>query len=166
MAAALALLLLASGGCASESNGRIPAVPVSINLADAGLWNTYGVAGLGSYRYFVRPEGEPRGFAYTAGSATGFGGVLLMGGMDPFSGEANVPLAYDMACPVECQPDVRVGIDAQTLEAVCPKCGSRYDVLTAGGAPVGGPALTGSVKRRLQTYHCIPGSFGGYTITR
>ena len=60
----------------------------------------------------------------------------------------------------------RVRIDDNNLDAVCTMCGSRYDVVAAGGAPVDGPALTGEVKYRLQPYRCIPASMGGYIITR
>ncbi len=92
-------VVLLMSGCHTVDDERIPAVPVNINLADAGLWNTYGVSGFGLFRYFIPRAGEPAGFRYTANTATGFGGVLLIGGMDPFSTETNVPLAYDLACP-------------------------------------------------------------------
>lgn len=164
--AALALLLVGAAACSDADGTRLPAVAVNINLADAGLWATYGVAGLGSYRYFVRGEGEPHGFQYTAGSATGYGGVLLICCMDPFSAKPDVPLAFDMACPVECKPDVRVRIDAESLEAVCPVCGSRYNVLTGSGSRVGGPNMSEGIHYRLENYRCVAGAFGGYTITR
>lgn len=151
--------------CEHVSDERVPNMAVSINLADPGLWNTYGVAGTGHWRYFIKALRQPSGFAYTERSATGFGGVLLIGGMDPFQGVSDVPLAYDLSCPVECSPSVRVAIDPSTLEAVCPDCGSHYDVLMSGGAPVSGPALTGNHKYALRRYTCLPGQLGGYLIT-
>lgn len=154
------------GGCNAIDNTRIPALAVNIRLNNIGLWNTYGVAGFGQYRYFIKEDREPSNFPYTETTYTGYGGVLLIGGMDPFTSETNVPLAYDMSCPVECKQNVRVFIDEETLEAVCPQCMSRYDVVTAGGAPIGGAALIGEVKYRLQPYKCIPSVNGGYTITR
>lgn len=161
-----ALALIAAGGCHSVDDDSIPAMPVNINLSDAGLWNTYGVAGFGLYRYFIPRLNEPQGYRYTANTATGFGGVLLIGGMDPFTTETNVPLAYDLACPVECNPDTRVVVDNSTFEAVCPECGSRYNVTMQGGSPISGPAATGSRKLGLSRYSCLRTSGGGYIITR
>lgn len=152
-------------GCNNVNDDRIPSVAVNINLSDPGLWNTYGVSGFGIYRYFNMQSGEPRGYSYNAKSATGFGGVLLIGGMDPFTTETNVPLAYDLACPVECKSTVRVAIDNETWEAVCPVCGSHYDVTMAGGSPVSGPALTGKYKYGLRRYRCLRTQYGGYVIT-
>lgn len=160
------LLLVCATSCESIDNNRIPALSVNIRLDNTGLWNTYGVGGYGIYRYFIRETKEPINFPFTESTYTGYGGVLLIGGMDPFTTETNIPLAYDMSCPVECKREIRVRIDDNNLDAVCPMCGSRYDVVSAGGAPIAGPALTGEVKYRLQPYHCLPGMSGGYVITR
>lgn len=146
-------------------DNRIPAFSVQINLANAGLWNTYGVHGYGDFRYFVRQTGEPSNFFYGETTYTGFGGVLLIDGMNPFEAGSIVPLAYDLACPVECNADIRVAIDPDGLDAVCPVCGSHYDVTMGAGAPLSGPALTGQVKYGLQRYHAWPQN-GGYMITR
>ncbi len=159
------LLAALSSACSSLDDERIPAMPVNINLADAGLWNTYGVAGFGIYRQFIPSLGLPSGFRYSATTATGYGGVLLIGGMDPFTGDTNVPLAYDLACPVERKPDIRVKVDPDNFEAICPVCGSHFDVTMQGGAPLSGPAATDNPKCGMTRYRCIPSS-GGYTITR
>lgn len=161
----MAVLSVASS-CKEVDDDRIPSLPVYINLSGAGMWNTYGVSGVGIYSNFINWQGEvsPSGFPYTATTHVGFGGVLLIGGVDPFTSDPNVPLAYDLSCPVERSQTVRVAIDADRLEAVCPVCGSRYDVLTAGGAPVGGPALTGQYKYGLRRYVCQPEQSGGYII--
>lgn len=152
----------------SVIDNRIPAMPVAINLSDTGMWNTYGVAGFGLYRYFVKDAkpSEPAGFSYTASSYTGFGGILLIGGMDPYTNSTNVPLAYDLACPVEVSPTVRVKIDPETFHAVCPVCGSVYNVTMAAGAPVSGPAAAKNARYRLQNYSVLPTQYGGYIITR
>ncbi len=154
-------------GCETVDDERIPNLAVSINVGDAALWNTYGVAGFGSSRRFVLAQGLrlPTGFPYNMQSATGFGGVLLINGMDPFTASTDVALAYDLACPVECKPDVRVEIQGDLYEAVCPVCGSRYDVTMQGGAPLSGPAATGKHKYGLRRYQCLPTSLGGYVIT-
>lgn len=153
-------------GCNSVDDGRIPAFAVTINLSSAGLWNTYGVSGFGLHREFIKELGQPGNFHYQNNTYTGYGGVLLIGGMDPYTSQTNMPLAYDLACPVECKPDVRVYVDDATFEAICPVCGSHYDVCMSGGAPTAGPALTGNPKYRLQPYRCIQTNEGGYMITR
>lgn len=161
--AVITVVLLAA--CHEIDDERIPRMPVSINLTGAGMWNTYGVAGTGLSRDFILQENQPSGFPYTQGSATGFGGVLLIGGMDPFTTEPNVPLAYDLSCPVECKRDIRVYINQENLDAVCPSCGSHYNAVTGGGAPLSGPALTGKIKYGLRRYQCLAGKGGGYYIT-
>ncbi|MDE6855733.1 MAG: hypothetical protein K2J34_04650 [Muribaculaceae bacterium] len=162
----LIAMLSAASSCNQVDDDRIPSLPVYIDLRGAGMWNSYGVAGVGLSRRFINWQGEvsPSGFPYTANTYVGFGGVLLIGGIDPFTAEPNVPLAYDLSCPVERSQTVRVYIDSDKLEAVCPQCGSRYDVLTAGGAPVGGPALTGKYKYGLRRYVCQPEQSGGYIV--
>lgn len=158
--------LLSAAGCESVYDDVIPAMPVSINLTGHGTWNTYGVPGFGFFRYFILSSGntEPAGFPYSTTSATGYGGVLLIGGMDPYTGETNVPLAYDLSCPVERSQTVRVQVNTSTLEAVCPVCQSHYNVAEAAGAPTAGPALTGTTKYRLKKYRCLASPDGGYFI--
>lgn len=165
-AAALAISLLASG-CHKADDTRIPAMPVRINLADAGMWNAYGVSGFGLWREFILQQPStvvPAGFPYSQDSRTGFGGVLLIGGMDPFTGNTSTPLAYDLACPVERKPDIRVVVDAETFMAVCPECGSRYDVTMAAGVCVSGPGSQGKRHYSLRRYQCLPTTLGGYMI--
>lgn len=164
--ATVSLLTATTTGCHTVDDERIPNFAVSINIADAGMWNTYGVAGYGMNRRFILSKDlrVPSGFPYSQQSATGFGGVLLIGGMDPFTTTTNLPLAYDLACPVEMKSDVRVEIEGELYEAVCPECGSHYDVTMAGGAPISGPAATGSKKYGLRRYQCLPTGQGGYLI--
>lgn len=164
--AALALILILAG-CDSVDDNRIPSYAVSINLTGAGVWNSYGVSGFGSHRRFIKTANlrEPANFPYSATSATGFGGVLLINGMDAFTTEADVPLAYDLSCPVEAKADVRVTVVGDAYDAVCPVCGSRYDVVAGGGGPVAGPAAEGDRKYALRRYRCLPAPDGGYLIT-
>ena len=162
---AATLLLVVSGGCNTVDDDRIPSLAVNINLSTPDLWTVYGVSGYGDFRTFIYSLGEPRNFAYTVGSCTGFGGVLLVSGFNPFTLEAAVPMAYDLACPVELQADVRVRMvtGEETLPvAVCPECGSKYDVMERAGAPISGPAL--SDRYGLARYECLPSAYGGYII--
>ena len=161
-----ALLLLC--GCDSVDNQRIPNMPVNVSLSDPGLWNTYGVAGFGSHRNFIySPSGgsQPANFPYKSNSATGFGGVLLIEGVDPLSAVTAAPLAYDLSCPVERKANIRVYVENETYMAVCPECNSVYDVTMGGGVPVAGEAFTGKYKYALKAYRVIPASTGGYLIT-
>lgn len=158
------LLLVVSSSCNTVDDNRIPSVPVNINLASADMWVTYGVAGYGEYRLFIRDLREPRNFPYTDRTDTGYGGVLLISGVNPYTLEAGVPLAYDLSCPVECKPDVRISMQSDGLMpvAVCPGCGSHYDVVELGGSPTSGPAL--SRKLGMRRYECREGGYGGYLI--
>lgn len=154
-----------TSGCDSVDSERIPAYRVQIALNSPGLWDTYGVGGYGMHREFIRETRTPSDFHYTETTYTGFGGVLLIMGMDPFGQGDVMPLAYDLACPVECKSDIRVAVDDSSLEAICPVCRSHYDVTMSGGAPISGPAATGNVKYGLQRYNAYP-SNGGYVIGR
>lgn len=164
-AALCAAVCMTLVSCDSIDEDRVPAMPVQIALNNPGLWATYGVAGYGQTRNFIREDRVPANFPYTETTYTGYGGVLLIMGMDPYSAGDVVPLAYDLSCPVECLPTVRVAVDPASLEAVCPSCHSHYDVTLAGGAPVSGPALTGVTKYALQRYRAYPQG-GGYMIAR
>lgn len=161
------LAVAALAGCNTVDDDRIPSMTVNIVLADAGTWNTYGVSGYGSSRRFILTGSrrEPSGFPYNQTSATGFGGVLLISGMDPYTLTTDAPLAYDLGCPVERKNDVRVQVEGDLYEAVCPVCGSHYDVCMGGGAPLSGPAATGKYKYGLRRYKCYPSGNGGYVIT-
>lgn len=158
-------ILLTLGSCDEVNDDRIPRMPVNIEFTHLGMWETYGVTGFGSSRRFIIASGmvEPAGFPYNTQSRTGFGGVLLIMGQSIATGNVE-PLAYDLSCPVERLPDVRVYVDATgNFDAVCPKCGSHYNVVEAGGSPVAGQALDfGYGLRRYYVYGTIN---GGYIIT-
>lgn len=143
-------------GCESVDSNRIPAYNVHLDLSDPGIWNTYGVSGQGQARIFNKETGEPAGFFYSETTYTGYGGILLVYGIDG-------PAAYDLACPVEISKDVRLSFDQNSLEAVCKKCGSRYNVFDAGGAAVYGKAV--EMKYGLQRFSVVPSGLG-YIIAR
>ena len=134
----LAAIVAGSVACSSIDDTRIPRVPVNIVFQTIGVWDRYGVGGAMEYRYFVKGSAnqatEPSDFPYTAASATGFGGVLLA--CDYYGNT----VAYDMCCPVECNPQYKVRVDYETNMAVCPKCHSTYSVFENYGRPTGGTA--------------------------
>lgn len=150
--------------CEKIDNQRIPGVAVNIELSNAGLWDTYGVHGYGQYNMFIKNLRIPGNYSYTASTFTGFGGVLLISGFDSNTGDYNAPLAYDLACPVEAKSDVLVEIDKNNYEAVCKKCGSRYNVCEGQGAPLSGKAV--EYKYGMQRYNAYPAQLGGYIISR
>ena len=151
--------------CDTIDDDRIPDLPVAINLSTPDYWHTYGVSAYGQSNRFIKTLGEPRNFPYIANTSTGYGGVLLICGFNPYTLEAAVPLAFDLSCPVERKPDIRVNMQPGDVlpDAVCPECGSHYNVVEGGGAPTSGPAL--QKKYGLRRYECISSGYGGYIIT-
>ncbi|MBO7609921.1 MAG: hypothetical protein J6S96_06950 [Muribaculaceae bacterium] len=158
--ALMSVLLLM--GCDKVNNKEVPSYMVNIDLGTYALWNTYGVAGVGDYRIFDRGKQLPANFPFNINTYTGYGGVLLIMAFDGITA-SYAPQAYDAACPVENSPNVSIGIDSDKLEAVCPQCHSRYNVLTGMGGPISGVAYTN--KYGLRTYRARPTDNGGYIIT-
>lgn len=105
----LCCLLLAMSyllsGCDNYDDQRLPTRPVHIEIY-AAQWSVYGVHGYMEWQTFVK-NSLPKGFSWPANSYSGFGGVLLIGGLN------NQLLAYDMACPIECKSNVQVTIDEE-----------------------------------------------------
>jgi nitrite reductase/ring-hydroxylating ferredoxin subunit len=80
------------------------------------------------------------------GEAVGFGGVLVVHTMtDEYK-------AFDRACPFEANSTIAVAVDDVVLYAVCPRCGTKYDIGFGTGAP------TGSSKHFLKQYNVIHSS--------
>lgn len=149
--AVAAIFAFISSACHTIDDDRIPVAPVDIVFNTVADWNIYGVAGAMDYRYFIRDLRKPSNYPYTAMTYTGFGGVLLV------SDVMGNPQAYDLACPVEADKNVRVEIDDEFL-AHCPKCGSTYNVFSLLGHPVSGRAT--ELGYGLRRYHVGPGRNG------
>ena len=150
-----ALLSCAVAGCDNYDEERIPMrnVRIEINTAE---WSVYGVHGYMEWNTFIR-NAVPQGFTWRSNEYSGFGGVLLVCGLE------EQLLAYDLACPVECQSNVRVHVDEAQGIAVCNLCGSTYDVFNGYGQPLSGAAK--DAKYGLTSYRVIP-SATGCVITR
>ncbi len=142
--------------CHHIDDERIPAVPVYVPFSSVGVWDLYGVSGAGDSRRFIMADREPANYPYTALTATGYGGVLLVSDIH------SQPVAYDLACPVECKPTTRVRFDAETMVAECPVCHSTYDVVTNYGYPLSGPAAAHGYG--LQVYAVSAGANGLYRV--
>lgn len=149
--------VLATSSCEEVDDDRIPYMPVYIDLGIPAYWQSYGVHYLGDYKRFIKEDRVPSDFHYNLTTETGFGGVLLVTAID------NIPLAYDLACPVEIKRNVRVNFNPETRRAVCPKCHSEFDVCEFGGSPVSGEAK--DRKWALRRYQAIPVE-GGYKIVQ
>ena len=94
------------------------------------------------YRALLEPTGavtivEPP----TETSAIGYAGVLIVYGLLP-----NQFYAYDLSCPVENSPIIRIA-GQDPLNVRCPKCQTQYDVLSGSGA-----VLSGSGRSPLRKY--------------
>lgn len=156
--AAIASLLVS---CEHIDDERIPPCAVYISFFSQGDWDIYGVTGAADHKRFILTSRErvPANYPYSALSQTGFGGILLVSNL---LGE---PQAFDLACPVEVQYNVRVAIDSETTYARCPECQSQYDVFSNYGTPVSGPAV--NYGYGLRRYSVTRGINGEYmTVTR
>lgn len=135
---------------------QIEPSPVYLTFSQA-EWMTFGVISIGTNCYFNKSQSLPANFTYKDNFATGFGGILLVGGV---GGE---PYAYDASCPNEGDASVVLSIDRNSFEAFCPKCNSHFEVINGTGVSVSGPAYEKHYV--LKHYKSIKNSDGGYTIT-
>lgn len=158
-AALTCALMLATSGCHTIDDDRIPPTAVYVPFSTIGEWQVYGVGGALDYRYFIKPDRQPSGFPYTQLTQTGYGGVLLACDVN------GIAVAYDMACPVECRADVRIRVVKGETYAECPVCHSTYSIFaTPYGYPLAGRAA--EMGWGLQTYAVAPGSMGEYMCIR
>ena len=154
------MLLLAS--CTSVDNDNLPSYAVNLDLGTYAMWNTYGVTGVGDYKIFNRPKQLPKNFPYNANIYTGYGGILLIMGLDITTG-SYAPVAYDAACPNCRKADTMVSIETTNYEAVCPTCDSHFNVLTGSGGPVSGKAFERKIGMTL--YKVRASANGGYVVS-
>jgi len=132
---------------------------VYIPFANVGDWETYGVGGALQSRRFIRWDNVPADYPYPEYCFTGFGGVMLACTINSDF------VAYDLACPVEHSQSVLVAVDAERNYAVCPKCGSAYDVFQleeSPGYPLSGPARDSGYG--LTPYRVVFGVDGKYAL--
>ena len=152
---ALGAAALLITGCDKVDNTRLPRVPVNLIFWTEADWITHGVHGAGGYERFIRAKRIPADYPYKDSESTGFGGILLC---TTYLGEVQ---AFDLACPVECNPDVTVFIN-EDMNAECPVCHSCYDVFSLMGGPVSGKAAQDGYG--LQVYHASHGRNGEYMV--
>ena len=77
--------------------------------------------------------------------AFGFGGVLVVHGVDAEF------YAFDLSCPYENRSSVRVEPDSDIIYAVCPQCGTKYLINDGSGVPVEGVGRHGLKPYRTES---------------
>lgn len=145
-------------GCSSVDDKRTPPAPVYVAFPTEAEWRTWGVPSATDYRTFIFNSSErvPSNFPWTALTQTGYGGVLLVADV------LGNPVAFDLSCPVENRPEVRVAVDTETHQAVCPRCKSRYEVFSNFGIPLSGKAQ--EMGYALTRYSVGAGGGGEYRV--
>lgn len=89
----------------------------------------------------------------------GFGGILVICSASHITGTVYNLFAYDLACPYEQNPQIKV-IPDKNGKAKCPKCESVYDIFNGIGNPVSGPSKTNlEVYRNIRHNNSSPGVF-------
>ena len=149
-------LTLLGLSCEKVDRYRIPASPVSLEL-DL-LTNATTLVTIGNaVRYHTPKPLMPADFPFTITSRTGYGGLLVIHGFD------DIMYAFDLSCPVEASPDIRLTID-NTLTATCPSCESQFDTGYGIGNPIKGVAF--DKKYPLQRYTVTKTANSKYYIYR
>ena len=116
------LLAMVFAGCKNQTTTSIPSTRVELEfniLREAPLLNA-----MGGVATFIKPR--------YSNEYVGYGGVVVFHNFDDSFA------AYDLACPNEVDPQVRLNVDSIVGEAICPKCGAVFDIGYARGYPVQG----------------------------
>jgi hypothetical protein len=132
--------------CDDEIFSPVPYAPVSFMLdlrfEDSELRNLYALR------------------TFTAGrlgtDRLGYGGILVINGIG--ADEVNL-FAYDLACPVEVDRNVKVVAADNIGQVVCPKCKAVYNISNGSGSPVSGS------KYFLKAYRVSPQGNDRYLIS-
>ena len=141
----MVLLACFSLSCEDEIYSPIPNSQVHVEL-DLNFEDSELVA-KSAYKIFTQPrKGVDR---------LGFGGILVINGF----GQNIVDLyAYDLACPVEADRNVKVKPD-DVGKATCPECNAVYDIAYGAGRPESG------TKYSLRSYRVSPSRDNRYVVS-
>ena len=114
--------MMALTGCKNNVVSPIPSALVSLEfniLRDAPTLTVWPCVAT-----FVTPK--------YAEQYLGYGGVVVIHtSEDRFA-------AFDLACPNEIDPNIRVNVDSILGEAICPQCGAVFDINYGRGYPIAG----------------------------
>jgi len=141
--ASLACLFLS---CEDEIYSPIPNAQVNLEL-DLDFEDSSLEAKL-AHKIFTQPRKEI--------DRLGFGGILVINGF----GINTVDLyAYDLACPIEVDRNIKVKPDGTTGKATCPECNAVYDIAYGAGRPESG------TKHSLRSYRVSPSRENRYRVS-
>ena len=157
--AVVAAITATTAACDSIDDSRIPYAVVHLSFHTVGDWNIHGVKGdAADWQTYIFNDRErvPFDFPYTALDRTGFGGILLV---TDVLGDLH---AYDLACPYEARPTVRINIPDGETFARCPSCGSTFDIFMNHGNPLSGPAADRGYG--LARYSVVSGGATEYRV--
>ena len=85
----------------------------------------------------------------------GYGGILVINGI----GDLINLYAYDLACPVEIDYNIKIVPDKSGITATCPECGAVFIIADGSGMPQSG------TKYSLRPYRVRDNKNGTYTVT-
>lgn len=118
------ITLLSIFSCGRTLEPVTPIVPVHLELSlRSSQWRV--LSSPGTIVVIAAP--------HSASDRVGYGGIIVAHALieDRY-------YAYDAACPVERDADVRLSVDGLVLR--CPQCHSTFDPLHSHGAPISGVA--------------------------
>lgn len=124
----VSLLLLSA--CNDPNINRIPKVPVFLRLNLTTNYPTFR-DNINDTVVVIRPR-----LGYEYEDAIGFGGVLVLVGIGEYG---TAYYAYDLSCPFEAKPNIRVFPDAEG-NATCKVCGSKFYLTDGWGRVTKGPS--------------------------
>ncbi|MBO4369770.1 MAG: hypothetical protein J5808_00220 [Paludibacteraceae bacterium] len=134
----LSALLLGFGGCSTrEEASSVPFgnVMFVIDTAVSGTDSALRDGMLGNARLYTAKTPS----SLSPLGSYGYSGVIVVRAYD------NMLYAFDACCPHECRKDVAVTLDGYF--AVCPQCGSNFEIGNGSAIPSKGPAT-----ERLKAY--------------
>lgn len=141
------LFTLLAEGCGNDSVSSIPIFPVSFSFYPDHLDRELLSIG---HKSFIEPR--------KAMERMGFGGILVVKSFDGING---LYYAYDLACPYEHNRNKLVEVDKSGAKAVCPHCGSEFEIVYGDQNQIGsGIPLKGPAKERLLRYQVISNGNG------
>ena len=125
------LLILLVCSCSKMAETTIPNYPVYLELDLT--FEDRALKASQAYKIYTQSNIGPL-------ETAGFGVVLVFHGFSNNGGTGETYYAFDAACPFEAQANVKVEVDENAIYAICPKCGSKFEILNGIGNPVEGPS--------------------------
>ncbi len=124
-----ALSVLLFSACYTNFDSSIPDYPVYLELDLT--YEDNELNAIQAYKLYLPTS------VNQAVERTGYGGVLVYHGLSS-TGSSEAYYAFDASCPVECKTTIRVEVDDDAINAVCPNCGTKYEIINGIGHPVEG----------------------------